>query len=68
MPYFLRHVGNYLFQEEKFSRNKIGINISYDGCKLLLTTPGAWKVIIGSVPPDRCDIPDFLLEKYNHLQ
>ena len=59
---------NYLRQQYKFSRKKIGSDISYDASKLFITIPGACRVMLGSTHSDRYDVLDFLVESHNHLQ
>ena len=56
----VHYLSNIRFQE------KIGIDISHG---LLFTViPGACRVILGSIHPNRYDILKFLLDKHNSLQ
>ena len=53
-------VHHHLPQQYKFSRKEINVDDSYDGSKLFTTIPGASKVILGSIHPDRHDVIDLL--------
>ena len=61
-------VRHHLPQQYKFSRKEINIDNSYDGSKLFTTIPGACRVILGSIDPDRHDVIGFLVERHNYLQ
>ena len=61
-------VRNHLPQQHKFSRKEININDPYDGSKLFTTIPGACRVILGSIHPDRYRVIDFLIKRRNYLQ
>ena len=64
-----RIVRIHLPQQYKFSRNEVGIDISYNGSKFSTTMPWASKVKLDSTyPADRYDVTNFLVERHNHLQ
>ena len=60
-------VRHHLPQQYRFSRKEINIDNSYDGSKLFTTIPGACRVILGSIHPDRHDVIDFLVERHSYL-
>ena len=51
-------VRNHLPQQHRFSRKKIGIDISYNSSKLFTTIPGACRVKLGSTHPNRHGVLD----------
>ena len=61
-------VRHHLPQQYIFSRKEINIDDDSDGSKLFTTVPGACRVILGSMHPDRHDVVDFLVERHNYLQ
>ena len=61
-------VRHHLPQQYKFSRKEINIDDDSDGSKLFTTIPGACRVILGSMHPERHDVVDFLVERHNYLQ
>ena len=59
---------NHLPQKYNFPRKEFSIDIFYDGSKLFNTTPGTFRVLLGSTHSERHGILGFLEQLYLQIK